>query len=210
MWHTHLLSRLASGRLRNKTRKAPPPWRRLFSENKGVALVEFGLVLPLVALLITGGIEISRFVLLNQKISRLAANSADLVGRIQVLVEADVTQIFGAAQFITQPFALGSDGVIIISSIDKQPGFPATVAWQRSGAGTASKSSTVGVQGANATMPGGFTMVDFQDVLVAEVFFRYTPIIFSNIISPRDLYYFSIQRPRFGSLTTILPVPPTP
>lgn len=181
------------------------PWRRLAGENDGVGLIEFALVMPVLLLLLMGGLETSRYVLLHQKLSRLASNAGDLVSRSDDIAVADLDQVFEATQYIVRPFDLGSDGVVVITSVGKQPDDPPRVQWQRQGGGGAAAVSQIGGVSQPASLPGSFVLRDFQDVIVAEVFFRYQPLIFDNIFPPTDLYFVALQRPRYGSLTELQP-----
>ena len=55
--------------------------RRLVHGRDGVAMLEFALIVPFLVFLLLGAMEVGRYVLLNQKLSRLASNAGDLVSR---------------------------------------------------------------------------------------------------------------------------------
>lgn len=54
---------------------------KLKGDNRGVAYLEFFLVLPILLLLIVGAVDITRMVLIHQKIDRVAFTVADVVTR---------------------------------------------------------------------------------------------------------------------------------
>lgn len=191
--------------MRPRTGRRAALWRRLLGQDSGIAMVEFALIMPVLLLLVMGGLELSRYVLLHQKLSRLASNAGDLVSRAEKLTVADVNQVFEASQYIVRPFDMNPEGVVVISSVAKQPDNPPIVQWQQQGGGGASATSQIGRSSQPANLPGTFVLRDFQDVIVAEVFYRYEPLIFDDIFPPADLYFIALQRPRYGALTELLP-----
>lgn len=188
----------------NKPRRALGYRSRGFlGDSAGAALVEFAIMLPVLLLLLFGGVEIGRFVLLNQKLNRLSMNMGDLVSRSETISVAELTEIFKAPAFIITPFVLGPADAIVISSVARVGANPARVVWQQKGPGAATATSNVGNIGDLANMPAGFTLRDDQDVIVTEVFFAYTPMFLGMATPPANLYYFAVQKPRNGSLTDL-------
>lgn len=182
--------------------------RRFLRACEGVALVEFALVAPLLGVMLLGGIEVGRYVLLNQKLSRVAIGTSDLVSRAQVASIGDMNQVFAAAGYSMQPFALGADGVIHISSIstDGNPTPVPTMDWQLSGAGTATHASRVGTTvDQPATPPNGFVMDPDRNIIVVEVFFDYEPFIFAGVIKPKTIRQVAMHRPRLVALDQLRP-----
>lgn len=82
-------------------------------------------------------------------------------------------------------------------------GGPATVRWRRSGSGTLAATSELGAVGADATLPQGFTVPSGDSTIIAEVFYDYTPWLFSGVTNPSRLYHRALFRPRFGALTSL-------
>ena len=189
-----------------KGRRRWSPLRLLSSGESGVAIVDFALVAPVLVFLFMGGVEISRFALLNQKLSRVATNASDLVSQSEFLTEDDMEQVFIATQFSLEPFELDDDGVVILSSVSTEdnPDDP-RVNWQRSGGGTGSFSSRVGNPGGPADLPFGYEMKANRNIIVSEVYFEFEPLFFGGVITPKQLSHFAIYRPRLGSLSEILP-----
>ena len=153
---------------------------------------------------LTGGVEITRFVLLNQKIERTSATMADLVSQSEVLTEGNIAQLFDATANVMTPFDINANGRLILSSVSASGGNPPHVNWQRvyGGPGSASR---IGSAGATALLPQGFQVRDGDSVIIAEVYFRYTPLFTKDLIDPVELYNLAVYRPRFASLTQILP-----
>ena len=124
--------------------------------NRGNVVVEFALALPVLMLLLLASAELGRFVLLNQKIDRVAITMSDLVARAETISEADLDDIFSAAAHVAEPFDLSGRGRVVISSVTNADGGGATIAWQRAGGGSFIKASNVGTEGASADLPRRF------------------------------------------------------
>lgn len=183
--------------------------RWLRRDTRGVAIVDFALMSPLLVGLTMGGIEIGRYALLNQKLSRVATNTSDLVSQAEFLTEDDVAQVFVASEFSLKPFQLGTDGLIIISSVstDNNPNNP-QINWQRSGGGAAVIGSQVGTPGGGtASLPHGYQMKANRNIIIAEVYYNYSPFFWAGATTPRQLEHFAVYRPRLGALTQVLPSP---
>jgi Flp pilus assembly protein TadG len=177
--------------------------RKFISDRSGNALIETAFAMPILLVIILGGAEISRYVLLHQKLDRVAASIGDLVAQAETISATDIDNLFAAAKFVVKPFELSNQGTVIVSSIGASDGNPAKVNWQRSGAGTLSAPSEIGASGANAILPAGFNIVSGDTAIIAEIFYDYTPWLLSDFTSPSRLYYRAMFRPRFGSLTAL-------
>lgn len=177
--------------------------RRAVRERRGAILAEFALTFPILVLLILGGVEVGRFVLLEQKLHAAAVTMADLTAQAEELSTGELDNLFAAVDHITTPFALAEDGLVIVSSVSASGGNPPTVDWQRTGAGTATKASAIGAPGEEAELPEGFVVRDGESVIVAEVFFDYAPLFGGQYVDAREIYKRSLYRPRFGALTSL-------
>jgi Flp pilus assembly protein TadG len=171
----------------------------------GAAIAEFALAFPFLTLLMLGGFEIGRYVLLEQKLESLAVQTADLVSQAETISTSELDDIFLAASNIMTPFSLGDRGVIIVTSVSASGGQAAKVNWQRAGGGTATASSLIGAPGQTATLPTGFVVRDGESLIVAEVFYNFTPILNFPLVplSATQIYSEGLYRPRFGSLSTL-------
>lgn len=178
--------------------------KRLRKDRKGTLAVEMAMATPVLVGLLLSGIEVTRYVLLNQKVERAAATMADLVSQVDVAVtNSMLTNMYDATTYVMSPFDINADGHIVVSSIATSGG-STTVVWQRS-FGAGSGGSMFGVQGGPATLPPGLIVRDGEDIVATEVFFNYTSVTIKGVLDPVTLHNYAVFRPRFGSLTT----PPT-
>ena len=185
-------------------------FRRLFDalkqSSKGSILIETAFIVPAIMVLATGGFEVTRFALCYQKVNRIAVSMADLVSQAKEVNETDISGLFDAVEHIGAPFDVKTNADVIITSVspDAGTGVP-TVNWQRSGGGSYSATSKIGVAGGTATLPSGFTLSPGDTVIIAEAFYNYSPEIFMDIVQPTVLYNVAYFRPRLGTLDVVKP-----
>ena len=188
---------------------------RFGRDRRGTVLVEFAFVAPLLVLLLLGCFDVSRLALLHQKMQRTASTVADLVGGEASLTDAALFGLMDAAEHVMQPFALGGDGVVIVSSITvtgSGGGVTATMNWQRSGidsprpsAGRLALASVYGSPGGTVTPPAGITPAAGRSITViaAEVWYDYQPLLMPMLESDAPLHHAAIYRPRFADLAIL-------
>jgi len=177
--------------------------RRLSLAQQGIAMVEFALVLPVLMTLFYGTIEVTRYILITQKVEKLAHSVADMTAQSQTATLATMNQVMAAASDIMSPYTMGVNGRIIISSLYRAPNTAnATVNWQHTGGGTLTAISQVGAVGATPSMQGGFTFEERENVISAEVYYRFSPLISTQFFGTTTIYRTAFYKPRFGALLT--------
>jgi Flp pilus assembly protein TadG len=180
--------------------------RGFFADRRGTVMVEFAIALPILMFVMLAGVDLVRFAMLQQKLNRAAVTIADLVSQYQTISTTQLDQIFLAMEHIISPFPLGPNGQVIVSSVSREDvGDPVLVTWQRLGPGTATAASNFGTPGNNATLPAGFTVAAGENVIVAEVFYDFEPLLFESVLPSRRVEHSSLYRPRFGSLSAMTP-----
>lgn len=179
--------------------------RKLCADRRGGLIAEFAAAMPILILMLLGGIEVSRFALLNQKMDRLATAMGDLVAQAETLTAAEVDQLFLAAGHVSWPFNIEANGRIIITSasipVGQPEGSAAIVNWQR-GKGTLTVASGIGAVSGAATLPPGLTPPN-QTVITSEVYYDFTPLLIGALVPAQRLYHRAFFRPRIGALTSL-------
>ncbi len=189
---------------------------RFIRSQQGLAFMEFVLVSPFILLILFGGIELTRFMLVVQKVDKSAYAMADLTAQYVPATaaradgEIDVDEmnntVFRQFQALMAPYDAATNGSIIISSIRRERD-TIRIKWQRASQGGYTDSSTtsivsgltppsVNAQGAalrdRAASFTGDTATDmagmlgYENMIVSEVFFRYRPIL-SGVLSGLNL-----------------------
>lgn len=169
---------------------------------RGVAAVEFALLAPILLLLFLGGFELSRYILLYQKVSKTASSMSDLISRSPNVTEAYISSTFNAVEHLFSPYYDQSQIKVIITSV-MNDGTNDFVNWQRCGGGTLVATSGLGEVGDVASLPDGFELEGDEDTIIAEVFFDFVPIIAPDVVGPDVLYKIRFTKPRLGALITI-------
>ena len=100
-----------------------PLLRRFASGERGVAAIEFALVVPILLVLLLGCFEVPRYVLVMQKIARTSSGVADLTAQAdEPILTNQMNDIFTAGKIMMQPYDVVTSGVIIVSSINNPNG----------------------------------------------------------------------------------------
>lgn len=179
--------------------------RRLFKDKRGVAAVEFALAITALTFLFFGLLETSRFLMLYLKAQHAAVAVADLVTRDKTINEAQVTDLFNVVAQVIAPFPVGPDSNVIVSAMGRPTGQPASIYWQRSGAGSLVTTSDFGTAGTSiSSLPSGLSLRDDQTLVAVELFYRYDPWIF-DFFGSYTIKRLSFFRPRIGTLLQVDP-----
>lgn len=182
---------------------------------EGVACVEFALCIPFLLALLMGSIEVGRYMLIAQKVEKTAVTIADVVAQASTATSSQLNNIIFASSQVMTPYSMGADGYVIITSV-KQTGTysaanPPRVNWQytSSGAnGSWSHPSQIGTPGNAAALPNAMVLFDKDNVIIAEVFYNYQPIIATNdVITGTTVYKVGLYKPRLGDLSVLGALP---
>lgn len=176
----------------------PGLWRRFGADRRGNVLVEaaFGLVILLG--LLTGGVEMARYVLLQQKLDRTVMTVGDLVSRGTLLTESEIGNIFASVPHLVRPFDFETGGRVVLSAVRRESGQPAEVVWQRFSGQDLAVESRLGGLGEAASLPDGLTPAVNENLFIAEVFFDFEPIFGGGWLAANRLYHRSVYRARLS------------
>jgi Flp pilus assembly protein TadG len=173
-------------------------------DRRATVSVELALTLPLLITLLGGGLEITNYVLIYQKVERTSATISDLVAQSARMTESEMKSLFSATEYVMKPFDLATDGNVVVSSISASGGNPPVISWQRSSGG-GHNGSRFGVEGAAAILPAGLSVRDGDNIIACEAYYHYQPMLFRGVVEETTLYRYAFFRPRFGKLDVIYP-----
>ena len=186
--------------------------RRFRRDQRGVAAIEFALILPIMALLALGCFEVPRYVLLWQRLERASSGVSDLVAQADEPITVNqLTDIFSAGRIMMQPYDIMKNGSIVVTAIANPTGGKGVSNWWRAACGTVNTAGTLGAIPADPTnnpvtptgLPGPLSPIKDNQVLVTEVYFSYTPVFKTFIYTGNVLYSVAYTRPRNHNLMTV-------
>lgn len=176
-------------------------------DERGVAAIEFALCVTVLITMFIGSMELTRYILITQKLEKTVSMITDIVTQTDPgsapLTTTTMQQIFGATVDMMKPYPAGANIYVILTNVTKTGTANPKINWRYCGGGTLSATSNIGTaNGADATLPSGFTMTAGEEVLIGEVFYKFDPITTQSIVPSVTLYRTAIFMPRLGALTT--------
>jgi Flp pilus assembly protein TadG len=148
---------------------------KLARDSRGVAAVEFALLLPILMLLYFGVVELTQGLMTQQRTNHVAAAVGDLVSQSSTLTSADVTDIFSVGAAVMYPYPTTSLK-LRVSSLTADIHGNVTVAWsQASGMTALTKGATVAALPTNVIQPGESVVMSESRYTYASVFGQIMP-----------------------------------
>jgi Flp pilus assembly protein TadG len=158
--------------------------RRCRAENGGVAAVEFAFIVPIMAIMFIGAVELSQAITADRRVTQIASSTADLVARFSPasgqpngISLSEITDITKVGGYIMAPYDK-SPLKIVLRSVQSSPTSATATkeAWicTYSGAGntlTCSCSDTT-----YSLPPNLVTTLD--SVVISETTYNYKPLVF--------------------------------
>ena len=175
-------------------------------DERALAYIEAAFTFPFLMIAGLGGLEIANLALANTRISSIALAAADNSSRISAgsnlalpqVREADVNDVFTGAQLQSGSLNLGTNGRIILSSLETNASGGQWIHWQRCYGAKTAYTSSYGTQGTGATgtaftgmgPTGGKVQSALgSPVMFVEIFYDYKPLVFAPILGNRRIHY---------------------
>ena len=207
---------ILKSKLYEKLKQAPDNGN-IGKNQQGVALIEFAIAAPVLTALLMGCIDLTYYLVAQQRIARSAYTMSNLMTQMDKgLTESQVSDMMLALDQVSKPFKISDDGIATITAIigEGVDGADATsysVAWQRC-YGPNSSSSSFGGVGSSvdaADIPSNTIVTTSQILVVTEVDYTFEPILG---ILPLDTHikYDAYFRPRRGTIENIVADGSTP
>ena len=133
-------------------------WEAIIRHQRGVAAIEFALILPLFVLLLLGGYEAWQYIVADQRADRVSASVADLASRVDGSIsEPVVNDLLDGGAFIGKPIDFTTNGVIYLSAVNGGdanllPADRNKILWCRVLGNTTLAASSLGSVGSNANL----------------------------------------------------------
>src|SRR5438874_245480 len=142
---------------------------RLAQERRGVAAVEFAMLLPLMVTLYLGSVEISQGVGIDRKVTLTTRTVADLASQVSSINNADMTNLLNASASVILPYDT-TKLKVTVSEITIDSNGTAKIVWSDTLNGT---KRTVG---STVTLPAALNVAN-SSLIWSEVSYSYKPAI---------------------------------
>jgi Flp pilus assembly protein TadG len=161
--------------------------------NKGQALLELAVVLPLLVLLLLGVFDFARAIRANNAISNMSREGANLASRTSLATQ-DIMNTLAAT---AQPLTMQNNGMIYITVVQGvaggDPQIQTQVGWQNSILGNTIH-SRIGTPTASNPNPtalnlGAINLAAGQTAYVVEVFYNFQSLFSSNVARLGSQFY---------------------
>jgi Flp pilus assembly protein TadG len=179
-------------------------WRGLRRDARGVAAVEFALVVPIVIVVYALGFELAQASTEYRKLTDTTVQLANVTTQYTTVADPDLTNIFGASSQIMAPYS-STPLTIVLSQVKTDASKNPTVDWSVSYPTTV----TPLVVGSPVVMPAGMAAQNGFYILV-QTTYAYTPTIggaFMNSLAMSN-QVFMIPRASTKILCTSSRCPP--
>lgn len=159
---------------------------RLQGDNSGVAAIEFALIAPIMFFMLVGTVELSQAITVDRRVTVVASTTSDLVAREDKIKADQIKTYMDVVGVLLAPYDASSLRVTILAvgakskalPTDPEPTDPKKICWKYDHPTTSPSAFNVNDA---YTLPAG--IVDAGgSVIVADVSYTYTPLIFSYFI----------------------------
>lgn len=152
---------------------------RIFARRaEGIAAVEFALIVPIMATLFIGAVELSQAITANRRVTQVGSTTGDLVARATDVSDTDVLDIMKVGSYLLAPYSTSGLKVDIrVVGSNATSATTTTLKWICSYDATNPNSVNCSCPNTAYTIPTG--LVSTSDyVVIANVYYGYKPKLF--------------------------------
>ncbi len=169
--------------------------RDLKNNVAGLAAVEFGLIAPIMLIMLIGTIEVSRAISMDRRFGLATAMVGDLVAREEDMTADNLNAIYGIVEHVMEPYESSALKISVVPVKAASDDKTNTKVY----AGTANRPSYNGMSAPGTCSGYGLTagLVDQgESVIVVESSYDYTPLIVNDFIAAKTWTDKSVLSPR--------------
>ncbi len=172
--------------------------KRLGKDQRGVAAVEFALVLPVMLLMYFGGVEITQAVMVNRLVALTATTVTNLTSQYTTIsASTDMPDILNASAEVLAPNP-ASNAKVVVSLIAIDSKGNATVSWSKTLNGTALTT------GQSVTVPAALAVPN-TTLVYGQVTYAYSPAFDFIKSAPFNLRSAVYMSPRNSTTINLAP-----
>lgn len=181
---------------------------RFWRAENGVALIEFAFTLPVMVILYLGSIVVTQGMMTDRKVTLLTRALVDIVAQDTTVTATERDEIFNAARVVMTPYDVGPEVIDMrVSSVRVKTDATTCVEW--SIAPTGSVFARAPGEVLDALIPVAIRTPNTW-LIMAEVQYRYTPIVGDDLTGPIILNERLYMRPRAVTQVSSFNQPATP
>ncbi|MCH9765085.1 MAG: pilus assembly protein [Alphaproteobacteria bacterium] len=169
--------------------------RRLKDNISGIAAVEFGLIAPVMLIMLIGTIEVSRAISIDRRFGLSTSMVGDLVAREEDMSADNLNAIYNIVQHVMSPYDTSQLKIAVIPVKAASDDNTNTKVY----AATTNRPSYNGMAAPAACSDYGLTagLVDEgESVIVVESSYDFTPLLVNDILGARTWTDKSVLSPR--------------
>lgn len=171
--------------------------------DRGLAALELALYAPVLCFLMLGGFDLARFISIRAGVDKVGFSVADVTAQYDELTPKAMEEIFKITGSTLTAYKSGSNGLTVLSSLYLDTAAKkAKVRWQCASSASTQFPSKIGVAGGDAAIDKALLADGNDNVMVAEVFYKFKPVLSAFFKGDFTIYTSSTYRPRLGALTT--------
>jgi Flp pilus assembly protein TadG len=152
--------------------------KRFGKDKRGIAALEFALLMPTVVLMFFSLVELSDSLTANRKVSMAASTLADLASREYTITYADAQGMFTAVNNILSPYGISNASFTLMSVVpDASNSNQPVIDWSLNQNMTevyAPGTAYNDLPDANSTYSGVSLLADGQSLIIVEVSYPFT------------------------------------
>lgn len=172
--------------------------RLLLRDTRGLAALEFALILPMMVVVLFGSVELTEVLTTKSRVENTAAAMADVVSRDTVIEDDEINDLWAASGTLMYPNS-AVPLKLRVTSVQVETPTRAVVLWSEGHNGYTARSA--GSVMSAPSLPAGL-MIPGTSVIVAETDYRYTPPIGVFLDVAFDLKHIEYRRPRIADPVT--------
>jgi Flp pilus assembly protein TadG len=147
-------------------------------ERRGVAAIEFAMIVPIMSVMFIGAVELSQAITVDRRVTQVASSTADLVARAEKQIsQTEIGDIMKVGGYILEPYSQGPLE-ITLRNVTSSPASATTTkqSWSCTYKGL-DKTQSCGCSNTIKSIPPNLVTSN-DSVVVAEVSYGYKPLIF--------------------------------
>lgn len=173
--------------------RAPRVSDRFLRDRRGVVAIEFAMLVPVTAVLLFGGFEVTRMVRASLRLNDVAQTVADLVAQQTTITAAGMANICNGGGLVMTPFPSTNLDATVASVTYSSSSSSRVLDWQDTtcGSGATIASPT--------TLAAAYTPNAKDSVIVVRAVYPYVPIVSAPFGMSLTMTRTAYARPRNGT-----------